>query len=220
MAKRLLEIDERTVDGSTACKRLRRGGVVPGNVFGLGQPSFKVQLDPRRIDEVLRLKTGQNTILTLQMANRDVKRDVMIRDLQRDPITDRVIHVDFVRIDPTQAVQVAVPIHFEGIPVGVRLEGGMLDLVMRELTISCLPDAIPAQLDVDVTELHVNQHVSVSDITLPEGLEVAEDENAVIAVVAAPRAEEEEETAEGEEGEAAATAPGDAADSDAAETES
>lgn len=222
MAKRLLEIDERSVEGSTACNRLRREGLVPGNVYGLGRPSFKVQLHPRRIDEVLRLKTGQNTILTLQMANRDVKRDVMIRELQRDPITDNVIHVDFVRIDPTKPVQVPVPIHFEGVPVGVRLEGGVLDLIAREVDVECLPDAIPAQLDVDVSELHLNQHVSVSDLDPGEGVTILEDEQAVIAVVAAPKVEEEpvdEEADEAAEG-AEAAEPAAEGDEDSKKDES
>ena len=205
MAKKEFEIEERSVEGSTACNRLRRAGLVPGNVYGMDRPSFKVQMHPQRIEEVLRLKTGQNTILTLKMANRDVKRDVMIREMQRDPITDKVIHVDFVRIDPTKPVQVPVPVHFEGTPAGVRTEGGILDVIARELTVSCLPDHIPAQLDIDISELHLNQNASVQDIKLPEGVTILEDESTVLVVVAAPKAEETtEEDEEGAEGDAEA----------------
>ncbi len=222
MAKANLEVEERTASGTTACRRLRRSGYVPGNVYGLDRPPFPVQMVPQRIEEILRLRSGQNTILALQMANRDVKADVLMRDLQRDPVTDAVIHVDFVRIDPTQPIEISVPIHLKGTPLGVKNEGGLLDFIHRELVVSCLPDRIPEEVGVDVSELHLNQHVSVSDLNLGEGIVIEDDPNQVIATVSAPRVEEEPtaeeeeaeaaEKAEGEEGEAAEKKEGESGD--------
>lgn len=206
MAKTEFEVEERTISGSTACRRLRREGKVPANVFGLDRPPFSVQLEPQRIEEVLRSKSGQNTILTLSMVGRDVRSDVRIIELQRDPVTERVIHVDFVRVDPTVVVTVEVPVHLIGVPLGVRNEGGVLDFVHRELNISCLPDRIPTQFDIDVSELHLNQHVSASDIEFGEGIVLEDDENTIIATVAAPRVEEVEEPEADEEADADAAA--------------
>ena len=206
MAKSTLDVEERQANGSNSARRLRRDGMVPGNVYGLDRPPFPVQMTPQSIDKVLALKSGQNTVLTLQMSTRDVRREVIIRDLQRDPVTDRVIHVDFLRIDPTKAIEVQVPVELKGVPVGVRIDGGILDVITREVTVSCLPKDIPDELSVDISELHVNQHVSVSDLKLGEGVTMVGDAGATLAVVVSQRAEEESPAEGGGEGESAGEA--------------
>jgi large subunit ribosomal protein L25 len=166
-----------------------------------------VAVDPRRIEEVLRLGSGRNTVFTLRLVGQDSKRDAMIRELQRDPLTDRPTHVDFVRIDVSKAVHVSVPIRLLGLATGVKNEGGILDFVQREVEVECLPGLIPEHLDVDVSGLHINQHVSLRDVSVPEGVRVFGDLEQIIAVVSAPKAEEEPAAVAAEAVEPAAAEP-------------
>ena len=203
MAKSTLEVEERVDQGSNSARRLRRNGWIPGNVHGLDRPPFAVQLMPKAIRKVLAMKSGQNTILTLQMSTRDVRREVIIRELQRDPVTDEVTHVDFLRIDPDKPVEVSVPVELTGTPVGVKLEGGLVDVVVRELTVSSLPRHIPDALVGDISELHINQHLEAKDLALPEGVELLGDPSTTLVTVAKPGggASADDEAAEGEEAE-------------------
>jgi large subunit ribosomal protein L25 len=215
--KVMLEVEPRESTGSTAGRRLRRQGRVPGNLYGLDRPAFKVSVDPRRIDELLRLGSGVNTVFQLSLVGQDKTREAMIKELQRDPVTGQPVHVDFIRVDPTKRVQISVPVHLVGTPEGVKNEGGIIDFVNRVVQVSCLPTHIPEHFDVDVTELHVNQHVSVSDLTTGVGVTLLDDPDQILAVVVAPRVEEvaaseEAVAAEGEpEGGAAAPAEGEGA---------
>lgn len=192
----VLEVEPRENTGKNACRRIRARGLVPGNVYGLDRAPFKVAVDPKRIEEVLRMGSGVNTIFTLSLAGQQRRRETMIKELQRDPVTERPIHVDFVRIDATKAVQVSVPIRLLGIATGVKNEGGLIDFVHREVEVDCLPGQIPEHLDVDVTELHINQHVAFKDLPVVEGVTLLGDPEQIIAVVVAPKAEEEPVAAE------------------------
>ncbi len=143
----------------------------------------------RRVSEVLHLASGQNTVLTLSMGEGTQTREVMIRELQRDPLTGHVVHVDFVRLDPNRQVPVRVPVRLIGLAEGVKNENGILDFVHREVEVACLPSAIPEHFDVDVSGLHVNQHVSVSDLTVEAGVSVLDDPATILAVVSMTKAE-------------------------------
>ncbi len=186
----VLEVESREATGKNAARRLRERGLVPGIVYGLDRPPFLVAVDPRKIEDVLRLASGANTIFTLSLAGQQRRRETMIKELQRDPVTSRPVHVDFVRIDADKAVQVNVPIRLLGIPTGVKNEAGLLEFVHREVEVECLPGAIPEHLEVDVSELHINQHVSVKDLIAVAGVRVVADPEQIVAVVALPKAEE------------------------------
>jgi large subunit ribosomal protein L25 len=124
----------------------------------------------------------------------------MVKELEVDPISREIIHVDFLRIDMASKVQISVHVELKGEPFGVHDEGGILDFINRELEISCLPGDIPRQLEVDVSGLHIGQHVEAGDVELPEGVELLTDRDRIVASVMAPRlAEEGEEEEEGEE---------------------
>lgn len=198
-AEIVLEVESRAETGKNSCRRLRAAGRIPGNVYGLDRPPFMVAVDPKRIDKLLRLETGANTIFTLTMAGEEGKREAMIKELQRDPVTERPIHIDFVRVDPNRALHVQVPIRLVGTAVGVRLEGGIMDFVHREVSIECLPGDIPEHVDVSVEDLHVTQHVSLKDLDLGDRIKLLEDPEQIIAVVVAPKAEEAAEGAEEED---------------------
>jgi large subunit ribosomal protein L25 len=163
---------------------------VPGNVYGLERAPFMVAVDPRRVEDLLRMERGVNTIFTLTLAGETSRREAMIKELQRDPLTDRPLHIDFVRVDLTRKMEVAVPIRLVGTPTGVKNEDGILDFVHREVALECLPTAIPEFLSVDVSELHVHQHVSIKDLVVPEGVRILEDPEQIVATVAPPRQEE------------------------------
>jgi large subunit ribosomal protein L25 len=205
----VLEVTGRDETGKNANRRLRATGVIPGIVYGLDRDPFKVAVDPARIEAVLRLKSGANTIFSLELKGEDKRRDAMIKELQRDPVSERAVHVDFVRVDLTKAVQVRVPVVLVGIAEGVKTDGGVMDFVLREVLVECLPGNIPEHLDVDISALHINQHVSLSDVTIGEGVKVLDELDQIVAGVSAPRAEEEkpeevdelegEEAAEGDE---------------------
>jgi large subunit ribosomal protein L25 len=195
----ILEVESRRVTGTTACRRMRRQGKIPGNVYGLDRPPFKVTVSPRRIDEVLRLGSGVNTVFQLSLVGENKTREAMIKELQRDPVSGLPVHVDFVRIDPTKKLQVSVPVHLVGTPEGVRNEGGIVDFVNRVVQVECLPTQIPDHLDVDINDLHINQNVSVADLPTTAGVDVLDDPEQIIAVVVAPRVEEVAPTEEAEE---------------------
>lgn len=186
----VIEVESRQASGKNAARRLRRQGRVPGIVYGLDRPPFPVAVPPRKLEEVLRLETGRNTIFTLALAGQDRTRAVMIRDLQADPVTGRIVHVDFVRVDLAKTVTVRVPVRLVGTPVGVKVEGGIVEFLRREVEVECLPGDIPEHLDADISGLHVNQHVSVSDLVVGDKVKILTPAEEALAVVAPPRVEE------------------------------
>ena len=210
--KVILEVETRKEVGKGPNKRMRRAGRLPANVYGLGVESFSVSVEPRRVEELLRSGSGRNTILTLSMKGAGESRDVMIREIQRDPVSEYLRHVDFIRVDPDSEIVVRVPIHLVGTPEGVKTEGGLLDFIYRDVPVKCKPSAIPEFFEGNVEELHIGQHLSVKDLQVPDDIELLEDLETVIVVVSAPKAEEEPEPVEGEEeGEGEVPADGEAA---------
>ncbi len=189
--KQVVEVEPRQTTGKNAARQMRREGKVPGIVYGLDRPPFPVAVAPRKVEEVLKLETGRNTILTLALAGEDRTRSVMIRELQRDPVNDAILHVDFVRVDLARVLTLKVPVRLLGTPVGVKVDGGILEFLHREVEVECLPTDIPEHLDVDVSHLHINQHVSVSDLRPGERVKILTPAEETLAVVAPPRLEEE-----------------------------
>lgn len=193
-----VEVKPREETGKNANRRLRRDGEVPGVVYGLDKPPFLVSVSPKRLGEILHLESGRNTIFSLSLVGEDQTRSAMIKDLQRDPVTELFVHVDFVRLDLEKMLTVRVPVHLVGIPDGVKNEGGVVDHILREVVVECLPKDIPEHVDVDVSELHINQNVAVSDIPVESGVRIIDEPESVIAVVVPPRAETEAVAVEGE----------------------
>jgi large subunit ribosomal protein L25 len=185
----VVEASERSDLGKNASRRLRKDGGVPGVVYGLDRPPFSVGVGARKIEEVLGLETGRNTIFTLSLTGQDRSRAVMIKALQRDPVTERLVHVDFVRVDLARTVRVNVPVRLIGIAEGVKSDGGLLEFMHREVEVECLPSDIPEHLDLDVTALRLNQHLSVKDLPITERVTVLDDPEAVVCVVAVPKEE-------------------------------
>ena len=213
----VVTVESRTPSGSNASRRLRRAGMVPGVVYGMQVAPFTLTVDPRSVDMILKLESGSNTIFKLKLGAEDAKqRAVMIREIQRDPVTYSMVHVDFVRVDLDKVVQVHVPLALDGEPEGVKLDGGTLDVLHRTVHVECLPSAIPESLHLDVSALKIGDHVSISDLAAVAEVTILDSEDVVLAVVHAPREEEiiEVEEVEGEGVEAADAEPDDSAGSE------
>jgi large subunit ribosomal protein L25 len=206
--KTTVPVEARSATGKNACRQLRAAGRIPGNVYGMALSPFAVSVEPRKVEEVLGLSSGRNTIFSLSLEGGKESRDVMLREMQRDPVSERLVHVDFMRVDPDKLMHVLVPVRLIGTPEGVKNEAGVLDFVQRQVEVSCFPSDIPEQLAVDISELHLNQNVAVKELEAGEGVEILDDPEAILAVVVPSRAAEvveepEEEAAEegAEEGE-------------------
>lgn len=168
-------------------RRLRVAGSIPAVVYGAKQPAIAVTVDPKQIRRILHSESGHNTIFDLEIAGTSAK--VMVVDWQNDPIKGNLIHIDMKRIAMDQAMRVQVPIQLQGVPVGVKTQGGILDQVLREITVECLPADIPSHIDVDVSELAFGMVIRVADLPHGGRLKFITDEEATVAHITAVREE-------------------------------
>ena len=231
MAENALNVETRQGIGKGVARKLRAAGRIPAVCYGKGEPSLSISLDPRALRRLLeRSEAGMNTLINLAVEGGGAfdGKMVLVRELQKDPVEDSYLHADLFAVDVRQVVEVSVPIHITGRAQGVEL-GGILDQVLREIDLECLPLAIPSEILVDVSELDVGQSLHVSDIVLPEGVTLRSDPGlSVVSVVAPAKVEEvaevpEEAEVEGEEPaaeekeEKAPEAPGEAEEQKSAE---
>ena len=206
-------------------RRVRVEGKIPAVVYGAGQDAVAVSVDPKVVTRILHSEAGHNTIFDLNVEGSALVK-AMIVDWQHEPIKGKLLHIDFKRIAMDKAMRVSVPVLLSGIPVGVKNSGGILDQVMREVEVECLPSDIPDHLDIDVTDLELYGAIHISDLPHSGSLKFLGDENALVAhvtivkeevveEVAAPAAAEPEVAKKGK-GDAAAAAAAPAADAKAA----
>jgi large subunit ribosomal protein L25 len=174
--------------GKNEARRLRVKGSMPAVVYGGPSGATPVAVSPKELTKILNSKTGHNTIFNLGV-NGD-STPVMIVDWQYDPITDSLLHVDLKRIDLTKRITVKVPVITQGDPKGVKLQGGIQDVVTREIEIECLPDDIPEQFVVNVSELLIGQNIRAADIPLEGSLKLVSLPDTVITHVISIKAEE------------------------------
>ncbi len=199
MSELVIEVERRQAKGSNASRRLRRRGLLPAVVYGGGKETVPIQIDRKKVLELLKTGGGENAVFLLKMAGTDQKRHTLVRDLQIDPVRHEVIHIDFLRILMTEKVRVRVPVELVGTAVGVKTEGGVLDFIHREAEIECLPGDIPPHLELDVSDLHTGQHLEAGQLELPAGVTLMDDPRRVLAsvvhgkVVEAAAGEEAEE---------------------------
>jgi large subunit ribosomal protein L25 len=173
-----------------AARRVRVAGKIPAVVYGAGKDSVAVEVDPKQILRILHSESGHNTIFDVEIAGQGTVK-AMIVDWQYEPIRDSLLHIDLKRIAMDKTMVVKVPVKLIGVPTGVKNEGGMLDLVLREVEIECLPSDIPSHIDVDVTNLAMHQAIRVSDLPHSGKLKFLNAEDATVAHVVSIRAEAE-----------------------------
>jgi large subunit ribosomal protein L25 len=174
--------------GKNDARRVRAQGFVPVTVYGGGGDPLAAVLPLKDLAAILRSESGRNSIFTVELEGAG-SSEVMFHDRQLDPIRSRLVHADLVRLVSGQTIEVTVPIHLVGEPVGVREEDGMLEHVLHELEIRVDPRNIPDSIDVDVSNLHAHDVIHVSDITPPEGVEILNTPDAVVATVGVIREE-------------------------------
>jgi len=196
MAEVTLEVTRRERSGKEIAKKLRAGGKVPAVVYGGHKESVAIEVDRKSVSELIqKSEHGVRSIFLLKMSGTDQQRHAMIKDIQIDPISRRMTHIDFVRVVMDEVVRVTIPVHVVGTSIGVK-EGGLLDWQVRDLHVECLPGAIPDTIDVDVTALGVHDYYRISDLKLPEGVKVLDDMERVVVGVTHAKAEPVEAAAE------------------------
>ena len=189
MAEVTLEVVRREDSGKGVARKLRQVGKIPAVVYGGHREAVPITVDRKAVSELIqKSQHGVRSIFLLKMTGTDQQRHAMIKDIQMDPITRRMTHIDFVRVVMDEVVRVTVPVHVVGTAIGVK-EGGLLDFQVRDLHIECLPGAIPDSIDADITNLGVHQYLRVSDLKLPEGVKVLDDSERVVVGVTVARAE-------------------------------
>ena len=194
MADLVLNTEEKTTIGSRSSRRLRRDGKIPGVLYGLGQDPEIFSVDYGDLRGALTTDAGLNALI--QLSVNGTNQLSILKTLQRHPVKDEVIHVDFVRVDPNQELAVEVPIVLEGVAKKVTDQNGMVDQTMFSLSVLSLPDSIPNELTADVSELEINDAIRVSDVVLPEGVRTEVDPEEAIAVGTVTRSTMESMAAE------------------------
>jgi large subunit ribosomal protein L25 len=196
----------RQATGKGGARTLRSKGEVPAVIYGHGREPQALTLNARDLDKMLGHIQAESTVIEVSFGGTTAK--TLIREIQRHPIKRQILHVDFQALVAGEKVTVNIPITLTGIPEGVRLEGGVLDQTLREIEIEVDPASIPDHIEFDVTNMVIGDSVHVSDLKVPEGVEVLDDPETSVAVLAAPRAViEETAAAEPVEGAAAAGEP-------------
>ena len=208
MKETKLTAQTRAGKGSSAAGRLRRTGFFPAVVYGEGRPGLDIQLNEHDFVMMLRSHRSENMIVNLAVEGAEKPYKVMLKAIQHHPITGRVIHVDFYEISMTRKIEIEVPIKLTGIPTGVANEGGILEHVLRALTVQCLPGDLVEEVALDVSGLSIGKTLRVRDVQIDAAkYKVKDDPDQVVAAVAAPRTEEEEKAEAEAEAATAAAGP-------------
>ncbi len=195
MERHSIEVKTRTETGKGAARRIRRNGQIPGVVYGRGNEPKSIKVNPQDIEKIL----FSNAVIDLSIAEEDNEETtVIIKDFQRDVIKKNLLHVDFQFISMDEKITVSVPLSLEGTAAGVH-EGGVLQQLIRNIEIDALPAEIPSEITLDISELEMGNSLSVSDLELPEGIDLVTDLDEVIVTVVTPTELIEEEEEEEEE---------------------
>lgn len=195
-----IQVRTREETGKNSNRRLRAAGQIPAILYGAGHETVPIQLDGKTIHELFRGGATENTIFLLKRVESDQQRHARIREMQVDPISREIVHIDFQRVLMDQVIRVTVPVRPVGSPKGVRDEGGVMDQVTREVEVECLPGDIPDAIEVEVEDLAIGDHVEAGELRVPEGVTLLEEPDRLIVSVAyAARIEEPEVEEEVEE---------------------
>jgi len=219
-----LNAEIRTGKGRAESRRLRRQGRVPGVVYGGNREPALISLGHNELNRSLDNEAFFSHIIKIRVAD-GRSQQVVLRDLQRHPARPFIEHIDFMRVTADEKLRMSVPLHFVGEEecVGVRVNNGILQRALNEIEIECLPRDLPEYIEIDVTELDINEILHLSDLTVPEGVDIVEllyaeegEEESPVVSVRLPRAEAEEDD-EGEADEAEAAEEADGAEAEAAD---
>jgi large subunit ribosomal protein L25 len=187
-----LEAGKRDGRGKNEARRLRVAGRIPGTLYGKQKDgratATSVAVDPKEVLRILHSDSGANTLINLRLDGGETR--VMVKEYQLDPVTHHLLHADFYQLAMDKEITVTVPIVLKGEPKGVKLQGGVLDFVTRDIQVQCLPTDIPEHIDVDVSELMLNQSIRLRDVAQNPKWKPVTDADAMIAHVVMPKVEE------------------------------
>jgi large subunit ribosomal protein L25 len=188
-----LTVQTRAVIGRNAVKKVRKQGLIPGVIYGVGQEPINLEVNGRQLSTVLARSASENILLELEIVDGDNRRNslAMIQEVQHHPLQRQILHVDFHAVSATEKITAEVPIETVGEPVGVKTGGGLLEHILRDLEVECLPGDLPDRIQVDVSSLDLNQSIHVKDLQLPAGVEAVTDGDLTVVAVSTARVEEE-----------------------------
>jgi len=217
MEKRTLTATIRNEKGKMPAKKLRRTGLIPGIIYGQNKETLMISVSAHDVNAVLHNPMGKNVFIDIEIEDngKKIKELVMIKELQRNPVSNKLIHCDFYRIDTNKKIVCEIPIKEEGLAIGVKA-GGRFDHLMKSVFVKCLPDQMPEVFKFDITHLNINNVFYVKDLKFPEGIEPVTHRDIALARVAMPRVEVVEEVAAPAEG---AEAPKEGKEAEAKEGE-
>jgi large subunit ribosomal protein L25 len=194
MAKQVqIKAKPRNETGRDPVKRMRASGVIPAVVYGAQMKPLNISITSMELDKALHHATGENVLvdLVVEEDGKSKNRLALIQEVQHHPVEDTILHVDFHEVSATEKLRTDVPVRAVGEPAGVKTGGGVLEFVMRELRVECLPKDLPELIEVNVEKLEIGQSIHVGDITPPAGVTFLDDKGQAVFIVAAPIAEEE-----------------------------
>lgn len=191
MAKGMIvKAEPRAAGGTSVARRLRREGVLPGVVYGDGKPGYNIQLNQHAFAKAMGQHTSEHLIMDLEIEGQGAKK-VLLQEVQHHPVTGQIIHVDFHEISMTRKLRVEIPLKLVGEPTGVSQQGGVLEYLMRNVEVECLPSDILEHIDIDVTKMMIGDTLKVADIQLDKAkYTIISNKDLPLASVSAPREEE------------------------------
>jgi large subunit ribosomal protein L25 len=190
MSELSIQVEKRERTGKGGNRQARSRGLIPAVVYGSGKDTVPIQVDRKAFVDLVKKAGSENPIFLLKLADTGQERHAMVREMQRDPVSRQVIHIDFQRIEMTDKVRVSVPVELVGTAFGVKTQGALIDFVVREVHIESLPGDIPRHLELDITDLHAGQHAEAKDLKLPAGVTLLDEPERVILSLVHTRTEE------------------------------
>ncbi|WP_319408168.1 50S ribosomal protein L25/general stress protein Ctc [uncultured Desulfosarcina sp.] len=195
-----LKASQREAVGNGSSRVLRRDGKIPAILYGPNTEPIKLSIDKLELEPIFKSGAVAQKLLKLQIEGADDTRNVMIKEMQRHPVSHNLLHLDLYEVSMDHKIKVMVPVVTTGKCIGVEM-GGMLQLIRRELEVFCLPDRIPEKITIDITDLDIGDSFHVEDLALEGEVEIPADVNFTILTISSTKAEEEKAEGEEEEGE-------------------
>lgn len=185
-----LKVERRDATGKGVARKLRHRGQIPAILYGEGD-STPLTADPKSLLRALGSEAGSNVILNLTIVNgEELTRKAMVKEVQVDPVTGTILHADLLAISMERPIEVGVPVELAGVAIGVKDKGGIVEQILREVAVRCLPGAIPDKIVMDVSPLDIGDVLHVTDVPIPGGVELLTDKEQVVVTVTAPVVEE------------------------------
>jgi large subunit ribosomal protein L25 len=193
MKQVILNAIKREKTGKEICKKLRKQGLIPAIVYGPHFQPLPIAVKSSELESALIKHKGETILFNLQLANGEPSKiQAILKDYQIHPVTDKIIHIDFLAIHEKETITIDVPLEFIGKPVGIS-KGGILEILLHELTIECLPSEVPDKITVDISNLDIGDVLHVKDIKVPKGIKVVDNPEETVATILTEAKEEVEE---------------------------